>query len=355
VPLGTQTLEGLGARGKARTGAGLGASAEGARADAEAGRTTATMTSAGEQARRAAMSSEPLALADADEDGDELTQARGERAAAPREESVAFALHESDLEEVTQARGAAPKSQPGSFAYGDEEVVTKTGDALAIGHEDPTQDGRGRLAAAEREAVLEAQRALERRPERPAAPLAQPPPAAPLTQTQRLGLGGLAQAPGPLAQPTPLAFEAYPVPAPPVRAPLLVDVTPLTLTVETIQGYCDPIIARNTPVPCEESREFVTASDNQSIVRVRVAQGESKRFQENTLLGEVELTGIPPAPRGAVQISVSFALDASGMLNVSAKDTATGRVTQAQLRLVGLPDAEDVAAMAQRQFQRQTA
>jgi molecular chaperone DnaK len=149
----------------------------------------------------------------------------------------------------------------------------------------------------------------------------------------------------------PLA-EPRPTPAP--RAPLLIDVTPLTLVVETVGGYCDPIIARNTQVPCEERREFVTAADGQTVVRVRVAQGESKRFGENTLLGEVELSGLLAAPRGSVQISVCFALDSNGMLNVSATEVQSGRATAAQLRLVGLPEAHDVSAMASRQNQRQT-
>jgi molecular chaperone DnaK len=135
-------------------------------------------------------------------------------------------------------------------------------------------------------------------------------------------------------------------------APVLVDVTPLTLAVETVEGFCDSIIGRNTTVPCSRTREFVTAADNQTSVRVRVSQGESKRFLENTLLGEIELSGLRPARRGDVRIAVSFALDASGMLVVSAKDVATGRETSTQVRLVGLPDAAEVARMAARQAAR---
>jgi molecular chaperone DnaK len=134
--------------------------------------------------------------------------------------------------------------------------------------------------------------------------------------------------------------------------PLLVDVTPFTLAVETVEGFCDPIIARNTTVPCSRTREFVNAADNQTSVRIRVSQGESSRFGENTLLGEVELSGLRPARRGDVRISVSFALDASGMLVVSAKDVGTGRETSAQVHLVGLPDALEVARMAARQAGR---
>ncbi|HYP88376.1 MAG TPA: Hsp70 family protein, partial [Polyangiaceae bacterium] len=135
----------------------------------------------------------------------------------------------------------------------------------------------------------------------------------------------------------------------PIPMPVLVDVTPLTLAVETVEGFCDSIIARNTTVPCSRTREFVTAADNQTSVRVRVSQGESKRFGENTLLGEVELSGLRPARRGDVRIAVSFALDASGMLVVSAKDVGTGRETSTQVHLVGLPDAQEVARMAARQ------
>jgi molecular chaperone DnaK len=149
-------------------------------------------------------------------------------------------------------------------------------------------------------------------------------------------------------QPLPVPPSPAPLPAPPV----LVDVTPLTLAVETVEGFCDSIITRNTAVPCARTREFVTAADNQTSVRVRVSQGESKRFMENTLLGEIELSGLRPARRGDVRIAVSFALDASGMLVVSAKDVGTGRETSTRVRLVGLPDAPDVARMAARQIAR---
>jgi molecular chaperone DnaK len=132
------------------------------------------------------------------------------------------------------------------------------------------------------------------------------------------------------------------------EAPVLVDVTPLTLAVETVQGYCDPIITRNTPVPCERTREFVTAADHQTAVRVRISQGESGRFGDNTLLGELELSGLRSAPRGQVQISVTFALDTSGMLSVSARDVATGRATSAQVKLVGLPNPAEIASLSAR-------
>jgi molecular chaperone DnaK len=148
-------------------------------------------------------------------------------------------------------------------------------------------------------------------------------------------------------------FEPVPAQRPAPAPPLLIDVTPLTLAVETVNGYCDAIIERNTQVPCERTRVFVTATDNQTFVRVRISQGESSRFGENTLLGEVELAGLHPARRGEVQVALSFSLDTNGMLNVSAKEVATGRATNAQVRLVALPDASDIAWMTQRNAARQ--
>ncbi|MCE7894764.1 MAG: hypothetical protein DYH12_34520, partial [Sorangiineae bacterium PRO1] len=105
----------------------------------------------------------------------------------------------------------------------------------------------------------------------------------------------------------------------------------------------------NSPVPCERSRAFVTAADNQTTVRVRVAQGESKLFRENTLLGEVELSGLRPAARGQVKIDVVFGLDTDGILNVRAVDVATGHEAQVTVRLVAVPDMGNVAEMAARQ------
>ncbi|HMI94054.1 MAG TPA: Hsp70 family protein, partial [Polyangiales bacterium] len=92
----------------------------------------------------------------------------------------------------------------------------------------------------------------------------------------------------------------------------------------------------------------VTATDNQTQVRVRISQGESGRFAANTLLGELELNGLRAGPRGSVTIAVSFALDTDGILNVSATDTQTGRATSARVRLVGLPDANQMDAMISR-------
>lgn len=173
-------------------------------------------------------------------------------------------------------------------------------------------------------------------------------------RTQESAQAAPAWAP-PLGVATPGAASAF-APTPVIQqmpggpaTPLLVDVTPLTLTVETVQGFCDPVIGRNSPVPCERSRTFVTAADNQTTVRVRVAQGESKAFRENTLLGEVELSGLRPAPRGQVKIEVIFGLDTDGILNIRALDVATGHEARVVVRLVAVPDMGNVAEMAARQ------
>jgi molecular chaperone DnaK len=130
--------------------------------------------------------------------------------------------------------------------------------------------------------------------------------------------------------------------------PVLIDVTPRALVVETVGGYCDVVIPRNAKIPCERTRIFSTAHDGQTQVRVRVAQGEEVAFHANTFLGEVELSGIRMAPRGEITIAVTFELDADGSLRVRAADTGTGAQAAAQLRLTGIAGDQEVAAMQRR-------
>jgi len=108
-----------------------------------------------------------------------------------------------------------------------------------------------------------------------------------------------------------------------VKDVLLLDVTPLTLGIETLGGVCTPLIERNTTIPVRKSQIFSTAADNQPAVTVHVLQGERPLAKDNISLGRFDLTGIPPAPRGIPQIEVTFDIDANGILNVSAKDLAT--------------------------------
>ncbi len=134
------------------------------------------------------------------------------------------------------------------------------------------------------------------------------------------------------------------------RGPLLIDVTPLSLSVETAGGFCDVLIDANMPIPCDRTRSFGTAKDGQTSVHLRVAQGEGRRFSDNTLLGELELSGLRAAPRGAVEIAVTFEIDANGMLKVRARDVRTGNETAAKIQLVGAQvDAADLDAMRARQ------
>ena len=110
-----------------------------------------------------------------------------------------------------------------------------------------------------------------------------------------------------------------------VKDVLLLDVTPLTLGIETMGGVRTPLIEKNTTIPTKKSQTFSTAEDNQPAVTVHVLQGEREMASGNKSLGRFDLTDIPPAPRGTPQIEVTFDIDANGILNVSAKDKATGK------------------------------
>src|SRR5256884_709158 len=131
-----------------------------------------------------------------------------------------------------------------------------------------------------------------------------------------------------------------------VKDLLLLDVTPLTLAIETLGGVATPMIPRNTTIPTRKTETFSTAADNQTSVEVHVLQGERPLARDNRTLGKFHLTGIPPAPRGVPQIEVTFDIDANGILNVTAKDNATGKDQKITITSSSGLSKEEVERMA---------
>ncbi len=308
------TLLGLGARGRVKTGTGLGAELE--RAPAEPSQSVARTTDPfiAEADIEQAVAPEPASALD------EVTRRLRESSddEAPISSVPISSVPISSVPISAVPLSSAPASAPAPFES---------------------------LAPDTLETPLEAEAALDE--------ASLPLPEAPDEVTKRVLVSPVMPVIAP--EPPPSSRRRPPVEAAPaLPAPVLIDVTPLTLSVETVGGYCDALIARNTPVPCDRTRTFATAVDDQTTVRVRVGQGESTRFGENTLLGELELSALRPAPRGNVEIAVTFALDTNGMLNVSARDLGTGRATEAQLTLVGLPQARELEGLAARHAAQRT-
>jgi molecular chaperone DnaK len=151
------------------------------------------------------------------------------------------------------------------------------------------------------------------------------PPGAPVT----------ASAPTLVAPPLP---QTYPV----VPSPVVMDVTPRGLGIGTVAGFCEELIRRNSRVPTATVKLFTTSRDDQDVVRIIVCQGESRKLANNTVIGDLRLEGLPRRPRGETSIEVTFALDASGILQVRARDAQTGREQRASLDIVGTIQQQDV-------------
>ncbi|WP_298020966.1 Hsp70 family protein, partial [uncultured Parasphingopyxis sp.] len=132
-----------------------------------------------------------------------------------------------------------------------------------------------------------------------------------------------------------------------VKDVLLLDVTPLSLGIETLGGVFTRMIDRNTTIPTKKTQTYSTAEDNQNAVTIRVFQGEREMAADNKMLGQFDLVGIPAAPRGVPQIEVTFDIDANGIVNVSAKDKGTGKEQQIKIQASGGLEEADIEKMVQ--------
>ncbi|MBF0188536.1 MAG: Hsp70 family protein, partial [Magnetococcales bacterium] len=132
-----------------------------------------------------------------------------------------------------------------------------------------------------------------------------------------------------------------------VKDVLLLDVTPLSLGIETLGGVFTKLIEKNTTIPTKKSQIFSTAADNQAAVTIRVSQGEREMFGDNKMLGQFDLLGIAPAPRGVPQIEVTFDIDVNGLVHVSAKDKGTGKEQSIRIQASGGLDESEIERMVQ--------
>ena len=166
--------------------------------------------------------------------------------------------------------------------------------------------------------------------------------------SQGLPMMPLAPTPSSVSAPMPLPQPPAPAPMMPMApepqrpSPVILDVTPRGLGIGTVAGYCEELIRRNSRIPAQMRKTFTTIRDNQDVVQIVVCQGESRRLDSNIVLGDLRLEGLPQRPRGETSIEVTFELDASGILNVRARDVLTNMEQRASLDVVGTLPAEEI-------------
>jgi molecular chaperone DnaK len=148
--------------------------------------------------------------------------------------------------------------------------------------------------------------------------------------------------------PPPFAMGAPLAPFAMAQAAVVVDVVPHSFGIATVGGFCEEIIRRNTQLPAESKRVFATSRDKQDTVRIRICQGQSRRLDENLVLGDLVLSKLPQRDRNESAIEVTFAIDASGMLRVHARDTVSGYEQRVSIDIIGAMSSDDVQASRER-------
>jgi len=141
---------------------------------------------------------------------------------------------------------------------------------------------------------------------------------------------------------SPLLYGGAAAPKGPLARPVLLDVNPATLSIQTAGGYAERLLDKNSPIPIEKTRIFTTARDNQTRVEIDCCRGESRRFQDNEPLGKLVLDALTPKARGDLKVEVTFRIDSDGILHVRAADVESGKRQEARLQVFGAPTGEAV-------------
>jgi molecular chaperone DnaK len=248
---------------------------------------------------------------------------------------------------------AGPGAQPPGQPPGQDETFDESTDLRTNPAHRPGSKGGGAVGAADADADADADEITLMPAQMPTMMMDGGPAAQAQAQAPTLH-GAMSPLPpaGPSQAPTLMGAQAPTMtgvpsmamggPMPRAAAPTVVDVTPRGLGIGTVAGYCEELIRRNSRVPTEIKRNFTTSRDKQQSVRIRVCQGESRRIDDNLILGDLVLDGLEPRPRGETTIEVTFTIDHSGILQVRARDARTGREQRASLDILGAQSAAEV-------------